>query len=280
MKVLRVFKKIGLWTAVSVLSIISLAFITSFACIFGFLAIAIILPIDKWQNLLSKFLKKPIKIIAPIALSLTMLIVIGATAGGGSADTDINSDIPQKTTAVVTITSSEAVTSDSTAASTTAKESSTAAKETIAPTTEIATTEQISTKAPETTAEPTTVHKHIFSKATCTSPKTCSCGVTDGEPKGHSWEPATCTSPKTCSVCGETSGYATSHDYYDGYCCYCGASDPDYSNNEVTYVLNIKSKKFHRLSCRKLPTENRLDTTMSRDEVLNEGYNPCGLCHP
>ncbi len=277
MKVLRVFKKIGLWTAVSILSIISLASITSFACIFGFLAIAIIFPIDKWQNFLSRLLKKPIKIIAPIVLSLTMLIVIGATAGSNNTNTDINSNIPQKATVTAT---SETVTTDPTTTSTSVQEPSTAAEETATTTTAVATTVQNTTQAPETTAEPTTIHKHIFSKATCTSPKTCSCGATDGEPKGHSWEPATCTSPKTCSVCGETSGYATSHDYNDGYCITCGKDDPNYSNTEVTYVLNIKSMKFHRLTCRKLPTENRQDTTMSRDEVISAGYDACGLCHP
>lgn len=271
MKVLRVFKKIGLWTAVSILSIMSLASITSFACIFGFLAIAIIIPIDKWQNLLSRFLKKPIKIIAPIVLSLTMLIVIGATAGSNSTNTNVNSDIPQKATVTATF---EAVTTAPTTASTSVQEPSTTAEETAT------TTVQNTTQAPETTAEPTTIHKHIFSKATCTSPKTCSCGATEGEPKGHSWEPATCTSPKTCSVCGETSGYATSHDYYEGYCITCGKDDPDYNSTEVTYVLNIKSMKFHRPSCRKLPTENRQDTTMSRDEVISAGYEACGLCHP
>lgn len=278
MKVLRIFKKIGLWIAVSVLAIISLAFITSFACIFGFLAIAFILPIDKWQNLLNTFLIKPIKIIAPIALSLTMLITIGATAGGSNTNTDINSDYPQKTTSSVTLVSSEVVTTESVIASTYVQESTTLSKETIATTTSVAATMQNTTEAYEPTTELTTTHKHVFSKATCTSPKTCSCGVTQGEPNGHSWESATCTSPKMCSVCGETSGYATSHDYSDGYCFYCGTKDPDY--NEISYILNTSSMKFHRTSCSRLPTKNREDTTMSREEVISQGYDPCGYCHP
>ena len=48
----------------------------------------------------------------------------------------------------------------------------------------------------------------------------------------------------------------------------------------ITYVLNIKSMKVHYLSCKTLPTDNRLDTTMSREEVIAAGYSPCGNCKP
>lgn len=54
---------------------------------------------------------------------------------------------------------------------------------------------------------------HDFKDATCDEPKTCSiCGVTEGEPLGHTWQEATCETPKTCTVCGETTGYALEHD--------------------------------------------------------------------
>lgn len=102
----------------------------------------------------------------------------------------------------------------------------------------------------ETTTE--TTHTHTFSDATCTAPKTCSCGATEGEATGHS--------------------------YTKGVCTKCGSADPNYS--EVTYVLNIASKKFHYTSCRRLPTDNRQDTTMSREEIIAQGYSPCGLCNP
>lgn len=44
-------------------------------------------------------------------------------------------------------------------------------------------------------------HTHVFSKATCEHPATCSCGVTQGSALGHSWEGPTKENPKTCSVC-------------------------------------------------------------------------------
>ena len=49
-------------------------------------------------------------------------------------------------------------------------------------------------------------HNHKWEPATCTAPKTCSCGATEGEPLGHRWLEATTERPKTCSVCGVTEG--------------------------------------------------------------------------
>ena len=116
------------------------------------------------------------------------------------------------------------------------------------------TTEPVTTPATEPATQPPTEppHTHSYSAATCTQPRTCSCGATDGEPLGHS--------------------------YANGTCSHCGASDPDY--NETTYVLNTSTKKFHKPSCSRLPTKNRKDTSMSRDEIIEQGYSPCGYCHP
>lgn len=48
----------------------------------------------------------------------------------------------------------------------------------------------------------------------------------------------------------------------------------------VTYILNTKTKKFHKPSCDSLPTENREDSAQSREEVIAQGYAPCGRCNP
>lgn len=48
----------------------------------------------------------------------------------------------------------------------------------------------------------------------------------------------------------------------------------------LTYVLNTKSKKFHRSSCNSLPTANRKDSTESRDSIIAQGYVPCKRCGP
>jgi len=46
------------------------------------------------------------------------------------------------------------------------------------------------------------------------------------------------------------------------------------------YVLNTKSKKFHLPTCSKLPTKNRQDTDMTREEIIAQGYDPCKICDP
>lgn len=49
---------------------------------------------------------------------------------------------------------------------------------------------------------------------------------------------------------------------------------------QTTYVLNTSSKKFHRTTCKTLPTNNRKDTNLSRNEIIALGYTPCGNCKP
>ena len=48
----------------------------------------------------------------------------------------------------------------------------------------------------------------------------------------------------------------------------------------TTYVLNTKTKKFHKTSCNSLPTANRKDSTESRDSIVAQGYQPCKRCNP
>lgn len=56
------------------------------------------------------------------------------------------------------------------------------------------------------------------------------------------------------------------------------ASEP--VGKELTYVLNTKTKKFHKPSCGYLPTKNRKDSTDSRDAIIAKGYDPCKKCNP
>lgn len=57
----------------------------------------------------------------------------------------------------------------------------------------------------------------------------------------------------------------------------------DEVTGEITYVLNTNSKKFHKPSCshaKNLTGENRKETDKSREEVIADGYSPCGTCKP
>lgn len=55
---------------------------------------------------------------------------------------------------------------------------------------------------------------------------------------------------------------------------------PAPATTEITYILNTKTKKFHRTSCNSLPTVNRLDSSESRDSIIAQGYVPCKRCNP
>lgn len=49
------------------------------------------------------------------------------------------------------------------------------------------------------------------------------------------------------------------------------------------YVLNTSSKKFHLPECsgvEQIKASNRQDYQGTRDQLLEEGYTPCGICHP
>lgn len=51
-------------------------------------------------------------------------------------------------------------------------------------------------------------------------------------------------------------------------------------NTELTYVLNVRTMKFHRPDCSSLPTTNRSDSSLGREEIMAQGYEPCKRCNP
>ena len=67
-------------------------------------------------------------------------------------------------------------------------------------------------------------------------------------------------------------GFANGH--YD-------ALNPEYI--EGLFVLNTKTKKFHLSNCMQtllINTENRKHSTLSAEELSQQGYKPCGACNP
>lgn len=54
-------------------------------------------------------------------------------------------------------------------------------------------------------------------------------------------------------------------------------------NSDVTYIINTRSGKFHRLDCQgaiDISAANREETTKTREELIKQGYEPCGSCNP
>lgn len=62
----------------------------------------------------------------------------------------------------------------------------------------------------------------------------------------------------------------------------CLADDGTESGN-IQYIINLSSKKFHFSDCSGVKTmkeENREVYTGSREDLLKQGYEPCGTCNP
>ena len=52
---------------------------------------------------------------------------------------------------------------------------------------------------------------------------------------------------------------------------------------EITYVLNTNTKKFHMPYCssvKDIKDKKKKETTMSREEIISQGYQPCKRCNP
>lgn len=62
-----------------------------------------------------------------------------------------------------------------------------------------------------------------------------------------------------------------------------GNKAQDTKSEAMTYIFNIKSKKFHFEHCKGVSTmseKNKQVFVGTREEAINEGYDPCGLCKP
>ena len=151
--------------------------------------------------------------------------------------------------------------------------------------------------------ETSSQHQHIFSEATCTQPKTCECGETQGTALEHDWEKATCKAPKTCSacgttegenaehkweaatctkasvctLCGKTDGNPRAHTYNNGKCTACGGKDPNYSSSEqMVWIPTKGGTKYHsKSSCSNM--DGPLYVTIS--EAIQKGFTACKRCH-
>ena len=55
------------------------------------------------------------------------------------------------------------------------------------------------------------------------------------------------------------------------------------SGEPVDYIVNTSSKKFHLTTCYKaaeISDKNRAEMTATREEMIANGYSPCGICKP
>ena len=129
----------------------------------------------------------------------------------------------------------------------------------------------------ELSEETSSQHQHVFSDATCTQPKTCECGETQGVSLEHEWKAATCTKASVCTLCGKTDGKPKEHTYNNGKCTACGVKDPNYtSSEEMVWIPTKGGKKYHKYSsCSNM--DGPLHVTIS--EAVRRGFTACKRCH-
>lgn len=89
------------------------------------------------------------------------------------------------------------------------------------------------------TSKPT--HTHNYSKATCTTPSTCSCGKTQGGALGHKWSNAVCMTQRICERCKATDKTIVSHTFSKYLCEKCGKIDPE---SNVFWGVNAFLSKY------------------------------------
>ena len=73
---------------------------------------------------------------------------------------------------------------------------------------------------------------------------------------------------------GVTIDYATGESWQEG-------AEP--SDGDVTYILNTNSHKFHYPDCAgvaNMSDANKETYTSSREDLIAQGYEPCGQCNP
>ena len=72
-------------------------------------------------------------------------------------------------------------------------------------------------------------------------------------------------------------------DYRTGESRAAGAESSADPAQDETYILNVRSKKFHRPDCASVDSmreENRETFHGSREALIEQGYAPCGSCNP
>ena len=72
-------------------------------------------------------------------------------------------------------------------------------------------------------------------------------------------------------------------DYRTGESRAAGAESSAEPAQDKTYILNVRSKKFHRPDCASVDSmreENRETFHGSREALIEQGYSPCGSCNP
>ena len=59
-----------------------------------------------------------------------------------------------------------------------------------------------------------------------------------------------------------------------------GGSDDGNVTEEIDYVINTSTKKYHKPTCHYANSKNTEEYKGEKSELENQGYTPCGVCKP
>ncbi len=266
-KIIKHMKTFGLWYLSAFFIIIFLISIPNLTAFISLAIAVLIIPINKWQNIINKYIKHKVKIITIVGL-IILTLISAVFYNSKNTDTNIN-DNSFTSSFTMNEEKDKPINSNNTTASNSSKAEHT--HEYSGATCDKPETCSICGK---TQGEPLS---HNWGEATCESPRICTvCQKTEGEAIGHKWEEATCDKPETCSICGKTQGTIKEHSYYDGECSYCGISDPDYKSETMVWIPTNGGKKYHsRAGCSNMDNPEQVTQT----EAESRGFTPCKRCH-
>lgn len=260
-------KIVGLWILSIFFMLSAMVYFPSFSSLISVLIVALVIPFSKWQAILNKYIKGKLKLIVVIILALVTIFTAPNTEANVPDDTtstittEASTDSTVESTSETTTTSTTESTTAPTSEPTTAPTTEPATEPTAKPTTPPATTPTTPAAKPTTPPATESPHIHNYNPATCTAPKTCACGATEGTANGHSWKDATYTSPKTCTVCGTTEGTSLDVPGKENY-------------HGHVYTGGDKSTKYHyEADC-----AGKYSHEITWEEVDRRGLEPCGTC--
>lgn len=269
----RVIKKILLWLLAAFILLPTIIYMPSEGSLCGALTILLLMPIDKWQNLISKVLKGKVKAVVCVimvfaSLGSLMSMPPVSPAQNPQAITAISTAEPEYTieqTLAPEVTAEPQPTEEPTIAPTEEPTQAPTPDPTKAPTpkpTKKPTPKP--TKAPEPTEAPAPAETPVSNITEAPAP-VAEPAPQPAEPQAPVEEPASAPveAPAPTPVVEQeaVSEKAPARDY----------------------VVNTNTGRFHNPSCSsvdEMNPEHRKEVHASRDDLIGSGYKSCGRCHP
>ncbi len=237
-------RNVLLWVLTVYLAIFCLTLLPKFTGFIALLVIAIVIPIEKWQSLLRKFMKGWVKAITAGVLAIIMIFTIPANTPTSNDPASLQNPITVTEEFTADVFGSEAP------------------------------TEEITEAPTETPTQPETETPTEAPTEKPTEPPTETPTEKPTEPPTEAPTVSPVTDPMPESTEAPTNPPATDPP----------ATEPPKTEFHGTgYILNKNSNIFHYPDCPsvdRMSEKNKVEFYGTRDEAIDKGYTPCKNCNP